>query len=100
MNLPCNPINLLQKFQLNNSPDSTNLQKYYINNIYILPDYVPGDKYTDSTFQIQTFKNFTSEYHQKRFRTSLLNSSLSMKKGDVFRQQDYFKTINDFYKMG
>src|SRR5665647_950764 len=87
-------------FQLNNSPDSTNLQKYYINNIYILPDYVPGDKYTDSTFQIQTFKNFTSEYHQKRFRTSLLNSSLSMKKGDVFRQQDYFKTINDFYKMG
>jgi outer membrane protein insertion porin family len=87
-------------FQLNNSPDSTNLQKYYINNIYILPDYVPGDKYTDSTFQIQTFKNFTSEYHQKRFRTSLLSSSLSMKKGDVFRQQDYFKTINDFYKLG
>ncbi|MDP4284266.1 MAG: BamA/TamA family outer membrane protein [Bacteroidota bacterium] len=87
-------------FQLNNSPDSTNLQKYYINNIYILPDYIPGERYTDSSLQVHAFENFISEYHRKRFRTSLLRSGLSMKKGDEFRQKDYFKTMNDFYKLG
>ncbi len=37
-------------FQLNNLPDSSHLQKYYINQIYVLPDYLTGEKYTDSTF--------------------------------------------------
>jgi len=87
-------------FQLNVSPDSTNLQKYYINNIYILPDYIPGDRYTDSSFQERNLKNFTVKYHQKLFMTNILKSSLAMKKGNVFRQDDYFKTINNFYKMG
>ena len=87
-------------FQLNNSPDSTNLQKYYINNIYILPDYIPGDQYTDTSFHERILKTFTAKYHQKLFRTHVLRSSLAIQKGDEFRQDDYFKTINNFYKMG
>ena len=87
-------------FQLNNSPDSSNLQKYYINNITILPDYAPGDFYADSTLQQRIFRSFNVNYHQKLFRTNLLKSSLAVKKGDVFKQDDYFKTINNFYKVG
>jgi hypothetical protein len=87
-------------FQLNNLPDSTNLQKYYINNIFVLPDYIPGDQYTDSSLQERVFKRYTAKYHEKLFRFSLLRQNLSIKKGNVFRQDDYFKTINDFYKLG
>ncbi|MDE3181850.1 MAG: BamA/TamA family outer membrane protein [Bacteroidota bacterium] len=87
-------------FQLNNLPDSTNLQKYYINQIYVLPDFLSGDRYTDSTFQIRTFKNYIAEYHRNLFKFSLLDRNLSIKKGSVFRQDDYFKTINDLYKLG
>ncbi|HET7118281.1 MAG TPA: BamA/TamA family outer membrane protein, partial [Hanamia sp.] len=87
-------------FQLNKLPDSSNLQKYYINNIYVLPDYSPGEKYTDSSLQERVFKNFTVKYHQKLFKFSLLQDNLSLKKGVVFRQDDYFKTINDYYKLG
>ena len=87
-------------FQLNNLPDSTNLQKYYINQIYVLPDFLSGDRYTDSTFQIKSFKNYIAEYHRKLFKFSLLDRNLSIKKGSVFRQDDYFKTINDLYKLG
>lgn len=87
-------------FQLNSLPDSTNLQKYYINQIYVLPDYLAGDRYTDSTFQIRNFKNYIAEYHRKLFKFSLLDRNLSIKKGSVYRQDDYFKTINDLYKLG
>jgi outer membrane protein assembly factor BamA len=87
-------------FQLNKLPDSSILQKYYINNIYVLPDYVPGDKYTDSSLKERDLKNFTVKYHEKLFKYSLLRRNLSIKKGDVFRQDDYFNTINNYYKLG
>ncbi len=86
--------------QLNPTPDSTNLQKYLINNIFVLPDYRPGDQYTDTSLQTHNLKNFTLKYHQKLFRTHVLRSNLSMQKGDYFKQDNYFKTINDFYKVG
>ncbi|HEY5392681.1 MAG TPA: BamA/TamA family outer membrane protein [Hanamia sp.] len=87
-------------FQLNNLPDSSNLQKYYIKNIYVLPDYHPSDIYTDTNFQVRNFKSYTAKYHKNLFRFSLLRNNLSLKKDSVFRQDDYFKTINDLYKLG
>lgn len=87
-------------FQLNNSPDSSRLQKYYINDIFILPDYKPGDFYKDSSFNTQIFKNFTVKYHENLFRTSLLRNKLALRKGDAFNQDNYTKTINNFYKVG
>jgi len=87
-------------YQLNRAGDSSNLLKYYINNIYILPDYIPGDRYKDTTLKEQILRNFTLKYHEKLFRTNLLRSNLSLKKGNEFKQDDYFKTINDFYKVG
>ena len=54
-------------FQLNSSPDSTKLKKYYINDIYILPDYVPGDQYTDTSLNERIFKNYIAKYHRKTF---------------------------------
>ena len=87
-------------FQLNNSPDSSRLEKFYINDIYILPDYRPGDFYKDSALNTSTFKNFTVKFHEKLFRNGLLRNKLSIKKGDAFNQDNYSKTINNFYKVG
>ncbi|MEO8821071.1 MAG: BamA/TamA family outer membrane protein, partial [Ginsengibacter sp.] len=87
-------------FQLNNLPDTTLLKKYYIKHIYVLPDYLTGDNYLDSTFNVRAFKSYTAEYHRKLFKFSLLRRNLSIKKGNLFRQDDYFKTINDLYKLG
>ena len=87
-------------FQLNNSPDSSKLQKYYINNIYILPDYVPGEQYTDSNLKEHVSKNYITRYHQKLFKFYIPETNLSIKKGDVFSQESYFKSINSFYRLG
>ena len=86
-------------FQLNNSADTANLKKYYINQIVVMPDFVPGGQ-TDSSLQVREFPTYTAKFHEKRFKFNLLNSNLSIKKGDAFNQDDYFKTINDFYKLG
>jgi outer membrane protein insertion porin family len=87
-------------YQLNKSPDSTRLKKFYINDIYILPDYIPGEQYTDTTLKEQISKNYITRYHRRLFKFRLPASSLFIKKGDVFSQDNYFKTINSFYKLG
>ena len=87
-------------FQLNNSSDSTRLEKYFINDIYVLPDYKPGDEYTSPGLKEHVSKNYITRYHQKLFKFYLPRSSLYLKKGDEFNQDNYFKTINSFYKLG
>lgn len=87
-------------FQLNNSPDSTKLQKYYVDNIYVLPDYLPGDNYKDSSLKEYVSPNYTTRYHNKLFKFSLPADNISLKKGGEFRQSDYNKTINNFYRLG
>ncbi|MEO8412763.1 MAG: BamA/TamA family outer membrane protein [Ginsengibacter sp.] len=87
-------------FQLNNLPDTTKLQKYYVNNIYILPDYTPGESYTDSTLQEHDSRNYITRYHRQLFKFYIPGTNLYMKKGDIFSQENYLKTINGFYKLG
>ena len=87
-------------FLLNKLPDSTKLKKYYINNIYILPDYQPGDQYNDSTLKEHISDNYITKYHKMLFKFYVPGTNLYIKKGDVFSQDNYFKTINSFYKFG
>lgn len=87
-------------YQLNNSPDTTRLKKYYIDNIYVLPDYKPGEDYRDSSLKEHVSRNFITRYHEKLFKFYLPYNNLLIKKGEVYRQDDYYKTINNFYKLG
>ena len=52
-------------FQLNNPIDSTNLQKYYINDIIVMPDYIPGDQHTDTSLNERKFRSYTVKFHEK-----------------------------------
>ncbi|MDQ6755589.1 MAG: outer membrane protein assembly factor [Bacteroidota bacterium] len=85
---------------LNKFADSTRLNKFYINNIYILPDYVPGDVYTDTSLKENIAGKYIIRYHKKLFRNALLTNNIYIKKGEMYRQDDYFKTLNSLYKLG
>lgn len=87
-------------FQLNPKPNLQNLKKYSINNINVMPDYRPGDQYSDTSLISETFPNFTVKYHHRIVRNGLLKTNLELTKGNVFRQMDYYKTINNYYKLG
>lgn len=87
---------------LNQPTDSSRLRKFYISNIYILPDYQLGDKLLDPAYVVRTPKsrNFIVKYHRKLFKTSFLARRLYMKRGDMYRQEDYYKTINSYTLAG
>ena len=85
---------------LNKFSDSSRLNKYYINKIYILPDYIPGDNYLDSSIAEKNVRNYFIRQHQSIFRNNVFLRPMEIKKGDVYNQENYFKTLNNFYKLG
>ncbi|OJW08253.1 MAG: hypothetical protein BGO53_05305 [Sphingobacteriales bacterium 39-19] len=86
-----------------NPEDSSKLLPYHINNIYLLPDYRPGDKLEDTINIIQrktASGNFILRYHQPLYRAGVLIRQISFRKGDIFRQNEYYKTLNNISKTG
>ena len=86
-------------YQLGTS-DSSRLQKYFMGDIYILPDYKPGDLYTDTTLTTTSLPAFTLKYHEKKFKTGIFKNQIVLKEGEVFNKDDYYKTINNLYQLG
>jgi outer membrane protein insertion porin family len=85
---------------LNANADSSKTRAYYINNIYILPDFQPGDSLNNPTLTESVSENFIIRYHQKLFKTNFITQNMFLKKGDLYRQDDYYKSLNSFSKMG
>jgi len=82
--------------------DTDRLKKYYVNNIYIYPDFQPTDTLNKTQFRdTVTQKNgYIIRYHKKLFRTGFLARNIYLKKGDVYNQDNYAKTINSFSNTG
>ncbi len=83
--------------------DSNRLKPYHINNVYVLPDYRPGDMLTDIngiTERVTKTNKFIIRYHNKLFRTGFLLRNISIKKGDLYSQTEFYKTLNNFSRAG
>lgn len=88
-------------YQLNNPSTADTLKKYFINNIYIYPDYNPSLSLKDTFQHTVTYPSlYTILFHEKKIKNKLFQNNIFLKKGAVFRQQDYYKTINELYKLG
>jgi len=87
-------------FQLNNPPDTTKLRKYYIDSIFVLPDYIPGESYTDSTLHTFASKNYVTRYHRKLYKFYIPGNYITFKRGDEYSQDNFSKMINGFYSLG
>jgi outer membrane protein insertion porin family len=86
---------------INKPEDSTKLYKYSINKIYVLSDYRPDDVLADTTnlYEIKT-KHFIHRYHKRIFSDALLERNITIHTGDVYKQDEYYKTINNLTKLG
>ncbi|MDB5201379.1 MAG: BamA/TamA family outer membrane protein [Ferruginibacter sp.] len=88
---------------LNIPEDSTKLNKYTINKIYVLEDFRLSDRLTDTTGIIQRELNsgtFVLRYHQRYVRTAFLTRNITLRRGDVFRQSEYYSTLTNLSKAG
>jgi len=96
---------------LNPPKDSTRLKQYYINNIYILPDYKNGDSYLDSSLttryvirkncdSCKADTNFIIRYHKYLFRNKFLTRQIYLQKGDLYNQAEFYKSLNSYARAG
>lgn len=91
--------------------DTSRLKPYYINNIYFFPDYQNGDNLSskDLTIRYLTRKrcdtckadtNFVMLYHKDRFRPRLLIRNLYLRKGNLYSQENFYKSLNSYARAG
>ena len=86
---------------LNPPTDSSRLNKYFINNIYISPDFKLGDNLNDTTSIHQVFtKDFIARFHNELFKNKLFERTITLKAGEVFKQQEYYNTLFNLSKAG
>ncbi len=85
---------------LNPPTDTSRLTKYYINKIFILPDFYPGDVWTDKNIKQFDDKDFSVRYREYLFRPSFLRKNLTMRSGDIYKQREFINTVNNFSRAG
>ena len=86
---------------LNPPTDSTKLSRYYINKIYILSDFRPGDELYDTTsITEKASKNYVLRYHERLFKTSFLARNITLKSGDLYNQNEYYNTVTNLSQAG
>lgn len=96
---------------LNPPADSSKLKQYYINNIYFLPDYRNGDSITDPTLtkrylarkrcdSCKADTNFIMLYHKYLFRPRILVRNMHLRKGNLYNQTDFYKSLNAYARAG
>ncbi len=91
--------------------DSSRLKPYYINNIYFLPDYRNGDNINDPNLTRRYLSkkrcdtciadtNFIMLYHKYLFRPRILIRNMYLRKGNLYNQSDFYKSLNAYARAG
>ena len=84
--------------------DSSKLEKYYIRKVFYYPETKPTD-FPDSLIiknelKLQSRNDITMFYLDGKFKMRTLREHTYFKKGNLYNESLYYKTINTFSKMG
>ncbi len=86
---------------LNPQADSTRLKKYYINDVFIYPDYTAQDASGNTSFIKDTLRDSSFiMYHSPIVRRRFLTSLMAFKKGDMYSQEKFNSTLAGFSRTG
>lgn len=86
---------------INTPEDTTKLNKYSINKIYVLSDYRPNDLLNDTlNIRQKLSPEFIHRFHKNLFRNSLLARNITMHSGEVYSQDEFYKTLTNLTKLG
>ncbi len=81
--------------------DLSKLNKFYVNKIYILSDYMQGDNFFDTVSITQRkTRSFIERYHNRLVRTGLLARSITLRPGNLFRQDAYYASLYNLSRLG
>lgn len=86
---------------LNPPIDSSRLNKYYLRNIFVVPDFNPNDGPGDTVNIIRRkTRNLNIQFRNPIVRTGFLIRNIPLKKGDLYREKDFNQTINNLSATG
>jgi outer membrane protein insertion porin family len=78
--------------------DSSKLVKFYIGDIYVYPDYnLDTINYSRKESVVDGVKVI---YYRRIFKPKILPQNIYFRHGDLYKQTNYFKTINRFNSLG
>ncbi len=77
--------------------DSSKLQQYTLDSIFVMQDFRRGDTYTAANWQREYVPpgGLTLLYHKKYIRNGFLNRNIVFKPGQLYSQKDYYTTVNN-----
>lgn len=76
------------------------LKKYYIKNVNIYPELQQLDDTTQIVFDTIRNKDMLIYSKENKFKPAFLARNTMLKPGKLYRQDNYFKTVNNFYQLG
>lgn len=87
-------------FKQRQPKDSSRIQKYYWGDIDVYPDrpFVPDS--TGSIIDSTKMAGYNIFRTSLRFKNPFIARNISIKPGSLYRQSDYFKTVNTFTNLG
>jgi len=78
--------------------DSSKLTKYYVGNITVYPDYGPDTAdYRPTEVMIDSIRIIS---YRNRFRPRIFAQNIYFRRGDLYQQRNYFRTVNRFNSLG
>ncbi len=78
--------------------DSSKLHKYYVGDIVVYPDYGPDTANYERKETISDGVRII--YHRNLFKPKIIPQNIYFRRGDLYDQRKYFKTINRFNSLG
>ncbi|MFT3824119.1 MAG: BamA/TamA family outer membrane protein [Chitinophagaceae bacterium] len=80
--------------------DSTHLMQFYMGRIRVYPDLFMVEDSTENERDTTVLGGYQFIYNSDKFKLPFLAKRVALKQGDLYRQSNYFKTINTFNQLG
>ncbi len=80
--------------------DSTHLKVFHIKDVNIYPELKLVEDSTGMAYDTTSKKGITIFSRVNKFKPGFVAGQSALKPGELFRQENYFKTVNNYYKMG
>jgi outer membrane protein assembly factor BamA len=86
------------EIRLRSNIDSSRLHKYYVGNITMYPDLSEDTAYYSR--KEKWIRDMKMVYYKDQFKLKFLPQNVYFKRGEVYKQQAFLKTINRFNSLG
>ena len=80
--------------------DSSQLAKYHIGEVKVYPDQSLLDDTAQINYDTATIRGYHFFYTTRRFKLRFIARNISLREGDLYRQDNYFNTLNTFTNLG